>query len=215
MQASLLEILREIPDHRRAEGKRFDLATVLLYSILAMVVGANSYRQMHEFIRIHRQLLNVAFSLEMRYSPSYTGLRLILRGVDLAALETAFRRHASAIAAPPATEGLTAIAVDGKTLRGSFDAFCDRKAAHGPARPPPAAPRWRFALASCLEPRNRPSRHVIASANLRKRLRAMIAALDRLAPLMSLARVDVAILGSMLPGLVFTTVSSCCRHGGA
>ncbi len=49
MQASLLEILREIPDHRRAEGKRFDLATVLLYSILAMVAGANSYRRMHEF----------------------------------------------------------------------------------------------------------------------------------------------------------------------
>ena len=42
MQASLLEILRSIPDHRRAEGKRFDLATVLLYAILAMVAGANS-----------------------------------------------------------------------------------------------------------------------------------------------------------------------------
>ena len=34
MPASLLEILRSIPDHRRAEGKRFDLATVLLYAIL-------------------------------------------------------------------------------------------------------------------------------------------------------------------------------------
>jgi len=55
MQASLLEILRSIPDHRRAEGKRFDLSTVLLYAILSMVAGANSYRQMHEFIRIHRQ----------------------------------------------------------------------------------------------------------------------------------------------------------------
>ena len=130
IQASLLEILREIPDHRRAEGKRFDLATVLLYSILAMVAGANSYRQMHEFIRIHRQLLNEALGLELRYSPSYTGLRLILRGVNPAALETAFRRHASTIAKPPATDGLTAIAVDGKTLRGSFDAFGDRKAAH-------------------------------------------------------------------------------------
>jgi len=130
MQASLLEILREIPDHRRAEGKRFDLATVLLYSILAMVAGANSYRQMHEFIRVHRQRLNAAFGLELRYSPSYTGLRLILRGVDPAALETAFQRHASTIAKPPAADGLTAIAVDGKTLRGSFDAFCDRKAAH-------------------------------------------------------------------------------------
>ncbi len=130
MQVSLLETLREIPDHRRAEGKRFDLATVLLYSILAMVAGANSYRQMHEFIRIHRQLLNEALGLELRYSPSYTGLRLILRGVNPAALETAFRRHASTIAKPPATDGLTAIAVDGKTLRGSFDAFRDRKAAH-------------------------------------------------------------------------------------
>ncbi len=34
MQMSLLEILRAIPDRRRAEGKRFDLATVLLYAIL-------------------------------------------------------------------------------------------------------------------------------------------------------------------------------------
>ena len=82
MPASLLEILRSIPDHRRAEGKRFDLATVLLYSILGMVAGANSYRQMHEFIRIHLQRLNGAFGLRLPYSPSYTGLRLILQGVD-------------------------------------------------------------------------------------------------------------------------------------
>ena len=130
MQASLLEILRSIPDHRRAEGKRFELATVLLYAILAMVAGANSYRQMHEFIRVHRQRLNEAFDLRLPYSPSYTGLRLILRGVDPAALEAAFRLHAATIKQPPATDGLTAIAVDGKTLRGSFDAFNDRKAAH-------------------------------------------------------------------------------------
>ena len=79
MPASLLEILRSIPDHRRAEGKRFDLATVVLYSILGMVAGANSYRQMHEFIRVHLQRLNGAFGLRLPYSPSYTGLRLIIR----------------------------------------------------------------------------------------------------------------------------------------
>ena len=45
MRTRLLEILREIPDHRRVEGRRFDLATVLLYSIVAMVGGANSYRR--------------------------------------------------------------------------------------------------------------------------------------------------------------------------
>ena len=128
---SLLEALRSIPDRRRAEGKRFDLASVLLYTILGMVAGANSYRQMHEFIRVHRQRLNEAFGLALRYAPSYTGLRDILQGVDPKALEAAFRAHASAITstAPP-REGLVAVAVDGKTLRGSFDAFADKKAAH-------------------------------------------------------------------------------------
>jgi hypothetical protein len=130
MPASLLEVLRTIPDLRRAEGKRFDLATVLLYAILGMVAGANSYRQMHEFIRIHLQRLNRSFGLQLPYPPSYTGLRLILQGVDRTALEVAFRQHASSISAPPASGGLTAIAVDGKTLRGSFDAFSDSKATH-------------------------------------------------------------------------------------
>src|ERR1700679_2095340 len=99
MPASLLVILRAIPDHRRAEGKRFDLATVLLYAILGMVAGANSYRQMHEFIRIHRQRLTEAFGLSLRYAPSYTGLRGILQGVDASALEAAFRTHAASLAA--------------------------------------------------------------------------------------------------------------------
>jgi DDE family transposase len=132
MSPSLLEILRSIPDRRRAEGKRFDLATVLLYTILGMVAGANSYRQMHEFIRVHRQRLNETFGLALRYAPSYTGLRDILQGVDPNGLEAAFRAHASSIgsAASPAPEEFVAIAVDGKTLRGSFDAFADKKAAH-------------------------------------------------------------------------------------
>jgi hypothetical protein len=131
MAASLLEILRAIPDHRRAEGKRFELSSVLMYTILGMVAGANSYRQMHEFIRIHRQRLNEAFGLSLRCAPSYTGLRGILQGVDASALEVAFRVHAASLAFEgEAAQKWVAIAVDGKTLRGSFDAFADRKAAH-------------------------------------------------------------------------------------
>ena len=144
---SLLEALRSIPDRRRAEGKRFDLASVLLYTILGMVAGANSYRQMHGFIRVHRQRLNEAFGLALRYAPSYTGLRDILQGVDPKALEAAFRAHASAITstAPP-REGLVAVAVDGKTLRGGFDAFADKKAAahalgFAPGRPDRPGPQ--------------------------------------------------------------------------
>jgi hypothetical protein len=83
-----------------------------------------------KFIRIHLQRLNEAFALRLRCSPSYTGLRLIIQGVDPAALEAAFRQHALSISTPLPWDGLTAIADDGKTLRGSFDAFSDRKATH-------------------------------------------------------------------------------------
>lgn len=129
MAVSLLEVLRAIPDRRRAEGRRYELGAVVFCSILGMVAGANSYRQMHEFIRVHFEVLNDAFGLGLRGPPSYTGLRDILLNIDAEALETAFRHHASALAAPP-SEGPVAVAIDGKTLRGSFDAFREHKAVH-------------------------------------------------------------------------------------
>jgi hypothetical protein len=48
-------------------------------------------------------------------------LRFLLRGLNATQLEQVFRQHA----ATP-----ICVAIDGKTLRGSFDAFNDRKAAH-------------------------------------------------------------------------------------
>src|SRR5436305_1594212 len=117
MAASLLEILRAIPDHRRAEGRRYELGAVVFCAILGMVAGANSYRQMHEFIRIRFPLLNEAFGLRLRGAPSYTGLRDILLNIDAEALERAFRLHASTLAGPP-SEGWVAVAIDGKPLRG-------------------------------------------------------------------------------------------------
>jgi hypothetical protein len=68
----------------------------------------------------------------VRKAPAYTTLRFILRGLDGAQLERVFRQHAAGLPTPAAEEGASPIcvAIDGKTLRGSFDAFNDRKAAH-------------------------------------------------------------------------------------
>ena len=51
------------------------------------------------------------------------------QGLDPAAVEVAFRRHAALLQAARATPGQGSIALDGKTLRGSFDKFRDRGAA--------------------------------------------------------------------------------------
>jgi hypothetical protein len=147
--APLLGLLEAVPDPRRAEGKIYPLPHVLLFSILAIVSGGNSYRSVVTFIEVHRRSLNRAFGLKWRRAPAHTSIRNILQGLDGGALEVAFRRHASLLqaacakparASPGGTKpggtrpggtslGGTSLAIDGKTLRGSFDQFRDRTAA--------------------------------------------------------------------------------------
>ena len=148
--APLLGLLEEVPDHRRAEGKVYRLAHVLLFSILAIVSGGNSYRSIATFIEMHRHRLNEVFGLTWRRAPAHTAIRYILQGLDSDAVEAAFRRHASLLQAAHAKPGGGSLAIDGKTLRGSFDGFRDRAAAHllaqakfGPPRVAPAAQRLR------------------------------------------------------------------------
>jgi len=125
----LLDVLADVPDPRRAEGKLYKLPHVLLFSILAIVAGCNSYRGIVTFIDVHRRRLNVAFGLNWRRAPSHTAIRYLLQGLDPAGVEAAFRRHAALLQAARSTPGQGSIALDGKTLRGSFDGFHDRTAA--------------------------------------------------------------------------------------
>jgi hypothetical protein len=132
MPSTLLSLFSELSDPRRGQGKMYPLAPILLYTVLAMLAGAVSYRQVHAFIRIHLDRLNDAFGIRLRKAPAYSTVRFILRGLDGAELEQVFRRHAADLLAPQAGEAgpPACVAIDGKTLRGSFDAFNDRKAAH-------------------------------------------------------------------------------------
>src|SRR3954464_10762976 len=61
MTTDLLTCLAAIPDRRRAEGKMYGQAGVILFSILAMVSGARSYRQFHTLMDRRLGLLNAAF----------------------------------------------------------------------------------------------------------------------------------------------------------
>lgn len=127
--APLLGLLADVPDPRRGQGQLYKLPHVLLFSILATVTGSNSYRGIVTFIDVHRHRLNVAFGLKWRRAPAHTAIRYILKGLDPADVEAVFRRHAALLQAARATPGHGSIALDGKTLRGSFDNFHDRAAA--------------------------------------------------------------------------------------
>jgi len=52
----LLDYVREIPDQRRGQGRRYDVAGVLLVTILVLLSVAHSYRTIHTFFDIHFKL---------------------------------------------------------------------------------------------------------------------------------------------------------------
>src|ERR671932_2744069 len=130
--AALLAALRTIPDPRRAQGKRYPLAHLLLFSVPAVLAGATSYRGILTFIGVHRERLNATFGSRFRRAPAVNTLRALFLALEPAALEAAFGRHARALAdgAPAAGPGPRVIALDGKTLKRSFDHLNDRAAAH-------------------------------------------------------------------------------------
>lgn len=97
--APLMGLLEEVPDPRWAEGKLYTLPHVLLFSILAIVTGCNSYRGIVTFIDVHRRSLNAFFGLNWRRAPAHTAIRYILKGLDPKAVEAVFRRHAAALQA--------------------------------------------------------------------------------------------------------------------
>ena len=124
----LLSLLATISDPRRAEGKLYQLQHVLLFSVFAMVSGANSYRGVRTYLKVHRQRLNKAFKTRWKRPPAHTAIRYILQGLNAADVEKVFREHAANLNLAPAGAGARVIAFDGKTLKGSFDNFHDAKA---------------------------------------------------------------------------------------
>jgi len=123
-----LSQLGTIPDPRRGQGKLYKLPHVLLFSILAIVSGANSYRGIRTFIKVHRQKLNKAFGTRWRKGPTHTAIRYILQGLTAASVEKAFRKHAAELNHHATASGARIVALDGKALKGSFDNFNDARA---------------------------------------------------------------------------------------
>jgi hypothetical protein len=128
--AAPLAALSEIPDPRRPQGRRYPLAHLLLFSVLAVLAGATSYRGILTFVGVHRERLNATFGVRLRRAPAVNTPRNLFLALDPADLEMAFRRHARGLHEAALRPGPPVVALDGKTLRRSFDHLHDRAAAH-------------------------------------------------------------------------------------
>ena len=126
--APLFAALSTVRDPRRAQGQRYTLPHLLLFSVLAVLTGATSYRRIRLFMGVHRERLNAAFGARFRRAPAINTLRNLFHALDPADLEAAFRRHAEPLGSAAVPPERQVIALDGKTLRGSFDHLDDHAA---------------------------------------------------------------------------------------
>jgi hypothetical protein len=114
---SLWEALRTVPDHRRAEGKRYPLASLLLIAIAAMLAGR---RDQLSIVRWGRRLSAdtlAALGIKRPRVPAPSGWCELFRDLNVATLERALGAWVQGGA--PAGH----VAIDGKRLRGSATAI--------------------------------------------------------------------------------------------
>ena len=122
----LASFLFKVKDHRRKQGRRYELGHILLLAILAILSGATSYRKIRKFIVAHYDTLDDIFELDWERMPAHTTIREIIQGTSGAELEQSFRAYSAFLAENDSQKQF--IGCDGKVLRGSFDHFKDQKA---------------------------------------------------------------------------------------
>jgi hypothetical protein len=119
----LLQFLAEIPDPRSRHGRQHPLPSVLALACCAILCGARGYSAIGQWAHDHDISLMHRLGFT-RKPPKSGGIRKVLMALDRVALEAALTRWAEALLGrSPATDGapLQALALDGKTARGSFD----------------------------------------------------------------------------------------------
>lgn len=122
----LASFLCNIPDHRRKQGRRYQIGHILVCAILAIASNADSYRKIHSFIKRHYDTLAQTFGFTWKRLPAYTTIRNIIQGTSSSELETQFRAYSEHEL--PAQSEPRVIQFDGKVIRGSFDHFHDQQA---------------------------------------------------------------------------------------
>ena len=116
----LIEVLAEVPDFRKSQGRRYQLGPILALVCAAVLCGYTSYGAIAEWGQNYGAELAKALGFKDGKTPSVGTLYTVLTSLDKQALEEKLAAWAEVAFAQMGKPGsLLAIAIDGKQLRGS------------------------------------------------------------------------------------------------
>jgi hypothetical protein len=118
----LIAVLREVPEVRKRHGRRHPLAAMLALACAAMLCGYRSYSAIAEWGRTYDAELVRALGFTHQPTPCAATFFRVFRRLDRVDLEARLGAWAEAVlqaTGAPANLSLEAVAMDGKSLRGS------------------------------------------------------------------------------------------------
>ena len=116
---SLMAHLADVPDPRDPSGKRHPLVAMLAHACCAILCGCRGYAAISQWGR--DQPIGFMHKLGYRRTPaSFGAFQALFSRLDAPALEAALARWVEHMLGPRAGDELAAVALDGKSLRGSL-----------------------------------------------------------------------------------------------
>jgi hypothetical protein len=113
---NLYELLGQLGDHRRGQGRRHELRFVIILVIMSLMSGFDTLRAMGDFIRKNRCSIIEIFKPNKDRLPSHQTVGRALQHVDFGQLSETFRTWALGRVAISDREW---ISVDGKAVGGT------------------------------------------------------------------------------------------------
>ena len=115
---ALIEYLEQVPDERKARGKRYRLSILLALVVLAKLAGEHKPSGIAQWLRLRRRQLVRALRCQHPQMPSLNTIRRTLRQEKVSeALQPILRRFLHHCYGGQQSE---LVALDGKTLRGTI-----------------------------------------------------------------------------------------------
>jgi len=109
-------MLHEIPDPRRAQGRRHDLPTLLTLAILAICCGQESYLAMSEWSVNYQEMMETYIPFLAGHTPDSSTFHRVFARLDRKSFEAVVGKWLQAVIPTVKGEG---IALDGKSLHGT------------------------------------------------------------------------------------------------
>lgn len=120
MSKSIMCYLKELPDGRRAAGRRHEQAFILLLVLMSTMSGYQGYRSIGDFITRNERELLACFKPKKGRLPTFYTVRRVIQHLDFNQLSDSFYRWSQQHIQIQENEWLH---VDGKAIKGTMSDY--------------------------------------------------------------------------------------------